>query len=309
MTALVIALGAFFIGLIFLVKGADWLVKGGAGLAARWGVSPGVIGFTIIAFGTSLPEFCVTTSAVITKYSDVGLGNVVGSNLFNIAFILALCVLIRPQSLPAPGTRGILWREYGLMLVATGVYTVMAFRGVLGSCSSVAFLGVFFTILWYICKKGLTEPEEGLQSHGNMDYIFTILGLAGVIAGSSLFLSGAVDLAIFFGIPAYIIGLSVVAAGTSIPELVTSLVAILKGHGGVSVGNLLGSNYFNLLFILGISGLIRPIVVPEQMTTVILFVISLAVAPLFALKKDWMIRTWAALISGSYLLYLCLISF
>ncbi|MBP7120654.1 MAG: calcium/sodium antiporter [Methanolinea sp.] len=306
MATLLIACAILSIGLLFLVKGADWLVKGGAGLAVKWGVSSGIVGFTIIAFGTSLPEFFVTTNAVLIGKDDIGLGNVVGSNIFNIAFILALCILVKPGPLLASETRHILWKELALTLIATGLYIALALRGVLDVYSSVVFLGGFTVILIYISKRGIAPPEEGLQSHGNLDYGFTILGLAGVVGGSSLFLSGAVDLATIFHIPPYIIGLSVVAAGTSIPELVTSLVAILRGYGGVSAGNILGSNYFNLLFILGVGGIIHPIAVPEQITTLILLAVTFCLVPMFTLKKPWMLRVWAFLVFSGYILYVFL---
>lgn len=304
MGPLLIASALFCTGLILLVKGADWLVKGGAGLAVKWGIPSGIVGFTIIAFGTSLPEFFVTTNAVIIGKDDIGLGNVVGSNIFNIAFILALCVLVKPGPILTPETRPILWKELALTILATVLYITLAFRGILDIYTSVLFLGGFAVILLYICKKGIVPPEEGLQSHGNLDYLHTILGLAGVIGGSSLFLSGAIDLATIFLIPPYIIGLSIVAAGTSIPELVTSLVAILKNYGGVSAGNLLGSNYFNLLFILGVGSLIHPVTVPEQTTNLILLAVTFCMIPMFILKKNWMLRAWALLVFSGYILYL-----
>ena len=304
MGPLLIASALFCTGLILLVKGADWLVKGGAGLAVKWGIPSGIVGFTIIAFGTSLPEFFVTTNAVLIGKDDIGLGNVVGSNIFNIAFILALCVLVKPGPILTPETRPILWKELALTILATVLYITLTLRGILDIYSSVLFLGGFAVILLYICKKGIVPPEEGLQSHGNLDYLHTILGLAGVIGGSSLFLSGAIDLATIFLIPPYIIGLSIVAAGTSIPELVTSLVAILKNYGGVSAGNLLGSNYFNLLFILGVGSLIHPVTVPEQTTNLILLAVTFCMIPMFILKKNWMLRAWALLVFSGYILYL-----
>ncbi len=304
MGPLLIASALFCTGLILLVKGADWLVKGGAGLAVKWGIPSGIVGFTIIAFGTSLPEFFVTTNAVLIGKDDIGLGNVIGSNIFNIAFILALCVLVKPGPILTPKTRPILWKELALTILATVLYITLALRGILDIYTSVLFLGGFAVILLYICKKGIVPPEEGLQSHGNLDYLHTILGLAGVIGGSSLFLSGAIDLATIFLIPPYIIGLSIVAAGTSIPELVTSLVAILKNYGGVSAGNLLGSNYFNLLFILGVGSLIHPVTVPEQTTNLILLVVTFCIIPMFILKKNWMLRAWALLVFSGYILYL-----
>lgn len=207
MGPLLIASALFCTGLILLVKGADWLVKGGAGLAVKWGIPSGIVGFTIIAFGTSLPEFFVTTNAVLIGKDDIGLGNVVGSNIFNIAFILALCVLVKPGPILTPETRPILWKELALTILATVLYITLALRGILDIYTSVLFLGGFAVILLYICKKGIVPPEEGLQSHGNLDYLHTILGLAGVIGGSSLFLSGAIDLATIFLIPPYIIAL------------------------------------------------------------------------------------------------------
>ncbi len=304
MGPLLIASALFCTGLILLVKGADWLVKGGAGLAVKWGIPSGIVGFTIIAFGTSLPEFFVTTNAVLIGKDDIGLGNVVGSNIFNIAFILALCVLVKPGPILTPETRPILWKELALTILATVLYITLALRGILDIYTSVLFLGGFAVILLYICKKGIVPPEEGLQSHGNLDYLHTILGLAGVIGGSSLFLSGAIDLATIFLIPPYIIGLSIVAAGTSIPELVTSLVAILRGYGGVSAGNILGSNYFNLLFILGVGSLIHPVTVPEQTTNLVLLAVTLCMIPMFILKKNWMLRAWALLVFSGYIMYL-----
>lgn len=304
MGPLLIASALFCTGLILLVKGADWLVKGGAGLAVKWGIPSGIVGFTIIAFGTSLPEFFVTTNAVLIGKDDIGLGNVVGSNIFNIAFILALCALVKPGPILTPETRPILWKELALTILATVLYITLTLRGILDIYSSVLFLGGFAVILLYICKKGIVPPEEGLQSHGNLDYLHTILGLAGVIGGSSLFLSGAIDLATIFLIPPYIIGLSIVAAGTSIPELVTSLVAILRGYGGVSAGNILGSNYFNLLFILGVGSLIHPVTVPEQTTNLVLLAVTLCMIPMFILKKNWMLRAWALLVFSGYIMYL-----
>lgn len=305
--ALLAALALLCTGLLLLVRGADWLVKGAAGLAVRWGISSGVIGFTIIAFGTSLPEFFVTTHAVMIGKEDIGLGNVIGSNIFNIAFILALCVLIRPRQILEPGIRQILWKEAGLTVIATVLYAALAYRGVLDAFSSFVFLAGFAAILLYISRKGIAPVEEGLQSRGNLDYLFTVLGLAGVIAGSSLFLTGAVGLATVFQIPAYIIGLSVVAAGTSVPELVTSIVAMIRGYGGVSAGNILGSNYFNLLFILGIGGFISPIPVPEQATTLTLLCATLSIVPMFTLRRGWLLRSWSLLIFSGYILYVYLL--
>ncbi len=299
---MIVSIILFVIGLTLLIKGADLFVEGGGGLAARYGVSTTTIGFTVIAFGTSLPEFVVSVNAIATGNADIGLGNVVGSNIANIGLVLALCALLKPAVVGERRGQAPLRHETLLMLGATAVFIALSFRGVLDLFSGIVSLVVFAFILNSMWKSGRTE-DEPIVSHGKRDYLETIGGLIAVIIGSQLVLEGAVNIAAIFGIPTYIIGLSMVAVGTSLPELVTSVVAILKGSGGISVGNILGSNIFNLLFVMGCGTLIRPVPIPDAVNLAIMGVFSLAVIPLIW-GHGRFIKGWSALMLIGYAAYI-----
>jgi cation:H+ antiporter len=280
-------------------------VEGGGGLAARYGVSTTTIGFTVIAFGTSLPEFVVSLNAIATGNTDIGLGNVVGSNIANLGLVLALCAVIMPTVVGERSGQASLRHETILMLAATGVFTALCLRGVLDPVSAIVSLLVFALILNSLWKSGRTE-EEPIVSHGKRDYLETIGGLVAVIIGSQLVLDASVNIATIFGIPPYIIGLSMVAVGTSLPELVTSVMAIVKGSGGISVGNILGSNIFNLLFVMGCGTLIHPVPIPDLLNIAVMGMFSLAVIPLVR-GQSHLIRGWAALMLVGYAAYIVIL--
>jgi cation:H+ antiporter len=302
---MIIAIILFVIGLALLIKGADFFVEGGGGLAARFGVSPTTIGFTVIAFGTSLPEFVVSVNAIASGNAEIGLGNVVGSNIANLGLVLALCAVIMPAVVGKRRGQAPLRHETLLMLFATAVFIALSLRGVLDLFSGIVSLIAFALILNSLWKSGRTE-EEPIVSHGRRDYAETVGGLVAVIIGSQLVLDASVDLATTLGIPAYIIGLSMVAVGTSLPELVTSVMAIVKGRGGISVGNILGSNIFNLLFVMGCGTLIRPVPIPDLYNIAIMGAFSLAVIPLVR-GHGRLIRGWAALMLISYVAYIAML--
>lgn len=293
----------FLAGIALLIKGADLFVGGGSGLAARFGVSPAIIGFTIIAFGTSLPELVVSVNAVIANDTGIALGNVLGSNIANIALVLALCAFIRPK-IVSNGTSNL--RQTALMLAATGVFCICALRGVLDLPAGLAMLVAFAVILALLARGGGITDSDAIESHGRRDILLTIGGLVAVVIGSQLVIDGAVAIAGFFQIPTFVVGLSVVAVGTSLPELATSLVAIMKGQDGISVGNLLGSNIFNLLFVMGIGALIRPVPIESLTDTLITAAFSVAVIPLF-LGNDRFTRLWAVGLLAAYAAYIALI--
>ncbi|MDD3112123.1 MAG: calcium/sodium antiporter [Methanofollis liminatans] len=293
----------FLAGIALLIKGADLFVGGGGGLAARFGVSPAIIGFTVIAFGTSLPEFVVSINAVIVNDAGIALGNVLGSNIANIALVLALCAFIRP-ALVSGGMANL--RETALMLAATGVFCLCALRGVLDLPAGIVMLATFAVILAVLARGGGVTDGGGIRSHGRRDILLTVGGLAAVVIGSQLVIDGAVAIAGFFQIPTFVIGLSIVAVGTSLPELATSLVAIMKGEDAISVGNLLGSNIFNLLFVMGIGALIRPVPVANLTDTLIVAAFSVAVIPLFLGSDRWT-RLWAVGLMAAYAVYIAFI--
>jgi cation:H+ antiporter len=301
---MIITILLFIIGLALLIKGADYFVEGGGGLAARYGVPSAVIGFTIIAFGTSLPEFVVSINAIVTNNPDVALGNVLGSNIANIALVLALCAMISPTVIArAEGEKSKVYTETMLMLAATAVFTVLCLNNVISLLDGVILLTTFGIILYVIYKRIGKEPGTRIEMHGNLDWGYTVGGLVAVIIGSQLVLDSAVYIATAFGIPAFVIGMSMVAVGTSLPELATSLVAILKGDAGISAGNLLGSNIFNILMVLGTGALIRPLAIPHISDIVILVLFSLAVIPLIK-GSPKVTRAWGLVLLAAYIAYM-----
>jgi cation:H+ antiporter len=303
---MLIAIAVFCLGIAFLLKGAEYFVEGGGGLASRYGVSTTTIGFTVIAFGTSLPEFVVSLNAVVAGNAGIALGNVLGSNIANIGLVLAICAILRPA---LAGHDVLKYRyiteETLFMLIATLLFGLLALRGVLDAVAGGIFLLAFVLILWQLWSNGMIS-EEKVRSHGRMDYVYTVGGLIAVVIGAQLVLDGAVSISEFFGIPDYVIGLSIVAVGTSLPELATSVVAILKGQGGLSVGNLLGSNIFNLLFVMGCGALLRPIPIPSMDMIVVVGLFSLAVVPLYW-RSARFTRVWSVLLLGAYAVYMILL--
>ncbi len=296
----------FIAGLALLIKGADYFVSGGAGLASRFGVSPGTIGLTVIAFGTSLPEFVVSTNALLEGNSGIALGNIIGSNIANIALVLAFCAIIAPAVLSTKGRLrdDIVFRDYLMMLAGTAVFMIFSFFSPLGIPAGMVFLAVFIAIIYFNWKKGKTEAEK-IEVHGNLDYIYIAGGITGVVIGSRILLISATSIAQTFGIPDYVIGISMVAVGTSLPELATSLVAVAKGQHGISTGNILGSNIFNLLFVLGIGSLITPIAIPDYTEVIIMAVFSAAAILLF-IKSRNLTRFFGVALLAAYSLYIYL---
>ncbi|HNV38996.1 MAG TPA: calcium/sodium antiporter [Methanoculleus sp.] len=292
------------VGIAILVKGADLFVSGGSGLALHHRISPALIGSTIIAFGTSLPELVVSTDAAATGNTGIALGNVLGSNIANIALVLALCTLIRPGMVAASGTsRSALVRHTALMLGATAAFTLLAMRGTLDALTGVVLLILFAIILYLLLRERREESVPDIKSHGWADALYIGLGLVAVIVGARLVVDSAVSLADAFGIPAFVIGLSIVAVGTSLPELATSLVAAVRDEGAISVGNILGSNIFNLLFVLGISLLIAPVTIGSFADIIAVVLFSAAILPLLFAPPS-VVRGWSALLLTGYAAYI-----
>lgn len=301
----------FVTGVLILFKGADLLVDGAEQMALRFGVPSALIGLTVVAFGTSLPELVVSTGAFFSGSYGIGLGNVIGSNIANIGLILALCFLLMPFSPDGKeGTgpaysRTRLVRDAVLTLIATMVFTVATLRGMLDIFSAIVFLLVFFVILRLYGQAGQSAREDpGSPTSGSN--LLVPAGLAGVIIGGYLLLAGAEQIALFFSISPYVIGLSLVAVGTSLPELVTSLVAALKRKYDISVGNILGSNVFNILLIPAVSALFLEIPVADHQSTLIMVIFTFALFPLF-LKSRIIVKGWALLLIGAWVAYLALI--
>lgn len=262
------ALLFLIIGFAFLVKGADWLVAGASSLAKRLGVSDLAIGLTIVAFGTSMPEFMVNMVASVQGASAIAVGNIVGSNIFNILLILGVSAVISPVIVQKSTIR----KEIPFSLLAA--FMLLAFANdaildgtplsVLSRAEGLGLLGFFVIFLIYIIgmprKTDETPHETGKTQRGIAVSSFLVLiGLAALIAGGKLTVDSAVTIARSLGLSEALIGLTIVAAGTSLPELATSTVAAYQKKADIAVGNIVGSNIFNIFWILGVSAVIRPI--------------------------------------------------
>jgi cation:H+ antiporter len=295
----------FFIGLVLLVKGADFLVRGAESLAVRMGVSPTTIGLTVLAFGTSLPELVVSTEAFWLGNYAIGTGNVVGSNIVNIGLILALGYVIMPYSGSVTESRSRLLVTTLLTLGATLVFALLSLRGFFDVLSGIVFLVIFCGMLFLMWRSG-ERPDPPSDSHTRYPLILTVTGLVMVFLGAHLLLSGAVEIAEIFAVPSAVIGLSMVAVGTALPELATSVVALIKKSHGVAVGNILGSNIFNLLFIIGIDSLFFTIPAADPKDTLVMIGFSFAIFPFF-IRNSRITRIWGGLLLGAYLLYILLL--
>ena len=252
----------FILGLGLLYYGADYLVKGGASIALKLKVSPLVIGLTLVAYGTSAPELVVSVDASLKGLGDVSIGNVVGSNICNIALILGLCATITPLRVNPELLKKDIWIMIGAAAILLGFY---ALNGGVNRWEAALFLtgGIAYT-LWSFHssrKEGKTTQEEMPESRYNiwLSVLMVMGGLAALVGGAKLFVNAAIVIAHSCGVSEAVIGLTVVAVGTSLPELATSVVAAVKKEQDIAIGNVVGSNIFNILAILGVAPLISPI--------------------------------------------------
>jgi len=258
----------FIIGLIFLIKGADFLVDGASSIAGRLNISDLVIGLTVVAFGTSTPELFVNIVASIKGNTDIAIGNVVGSNIANVLLILGVSSIIYPLAV----TKGTVWKEIPFSLLAAIVLFITANDQLLDGAQMSALTRIdglvllsFFIIFIYYTGSIATRID-GLEAHAAAKQsgwlrssLYIILGLAGLTLGGKWIVDGAVTLATRFGMSESLVGLTIVAVGTSLPELATSAVAAYKHNADIAVGNVVGSNIFNIFFVLGVSAGIKPL--------------------------------------------------
>jgi cation:H+ antiporter len=275
---------------VALGKGAAWLVDSAARIAKHMGISELVIGLTVVAFGTSAPEFAVTINAALRGHEGVSIGNVVGSNIFNIGFILGGCALVGPiKTRPA-----LVWRDGLILLVVTGgLMTALAINKQLDRAEGLLmFLGLIAYLIYLLCKRQAVMDEEIPTGKATgKDGFFLLIGLALIVGGGHFLVESSVFLAQKIGLSEWVIGVTIVAAGTSVPEFAISLVALIKKHHGISAGNLVGSNIFNTLGVLGVAGAIQ---LPDQPLTVetsalwsVLMLIGLTALVLIFMRTGW----------------------
>lgn len=257
-------------GLTLVTFASDWLVEGASALAHRLNVSDLAIGLTIVAFGTSAPELTVSFISAWQGNVDISVANVIGSNIFNILAVLGIAAMIYPLRV----TKSTIWREIPFSLLAVLVLGLMvnAFRldaltdAVITRSEAMVLLGFFLIFLTYVYGMARHAPkkeEEGLPEAGRMtlgkSFAWIVFGLVGLVIGGKFAVDGAVTIATWFGVSQTLIGLTIVAVGTSLPELATSVQAARKKKSDIAVGNIVGSNIFNIFLILGVSGLVRPL--------------------------------------------------
>lgn len=248
-----------------LYFGADGLVGGSARIAFKMGIKPLIVGLTIVAFGTSSPELVVSINANLAGSGDITLGNVIGSNICNIGLIVGITALIKPINVSLQIVR----KDIIIMCGVSVLPILMLIDGQIGRIEGVILILLLIVYLWYnifiVSKQGNPEADTEIDSIVKkskpmwMNIAFIIGGLALLIVGANLFVEHAVEIARFFNISESVIGLTIVAIGTSLPELATSVVASIKGESDISLGNIVGSNIFNILAILGIAAVINPI--------------------------------------------------
>ena len=256
-------------GFILLVFGAEVLVRGAARLAARFGISPLIIGLTVVAFGTSAPEMAVSTQSAFLGQGDIAIGNVIGSNIFNVLVVLGLSALITPLLV----SRQLVRLDVPLMIAAGFLAWFLALDGSYSRLDGLILFACIISYTGYLIISSLKawKPGQALQSDEEysaqvnphryatlMNTAYILAGLALLVTGSNQLVSGAVSLAQALGLSELVIGLTIIAVGTSLPELATSLIAAWKGERDIAVGNIVGSNLFNLLAVLGLAGLVSP---------------------------------------------------
>ncbi|MFT0211667.1 calcium/sodium antiporter [Pseudomonas sp. F1_0610] len=285
-------------GFILLVIGAELLVRGAARLAAGFGISPLIIGLTIVAFGTSAPEMAVSTQSAINGQGDIAIGNVVGSNILNVLLILGLSAVITPLVV----TRRLVTIDVPIMIAASALAWALAIDGSYSRADGLILFAAILAYTGYLIFDSIRKRNKGEAIEVDDEYTadnepnsakttakniaLIIVGLVMLVAGSDLLVKGAVSLATLLGLSELVIGLTIVAIGTSLPELATSVIAAMKGQRDIAVGNIVGSNLFNLLAVLGLAGLVSPqaIEISKQAITFdfpIMMIVAVACLPIF----------------------------
>ncbi|MBU2645759.1 calcium/sodium antiporter [bacterium] len=287
------------LSIVLLWKGSDWVVTSAANFAHAWGISDLVIGLTIVAIGTSAPEFAVTISAVLTGKADISVSNIVGSNIFNLGFILG-----GTASFYAIATTPKLVYRDGFFLI--GVTLLLSFflfdsqllqfdkpitQGMMTrweGATLVALLIIYMTYLFF--KKEKLEEEIEVEKASWKDAVLLLAGLAAVVGGGHLLVESASAIARFFGVSDWVIGVTIVAAGTSAPELATSITALIKGKSGMAIGNLIGSDLFNLLGVLGLAAILKhPLMVSPEARGSMIMLVLMVILVVYFMRSGWKI--------------------
>lgn len=303
------------IGFGLLIKGADLFVKGASNIATNLRVSPLLIGLTIVAFGTSSPEATVSIVASFEGSAGVALGNVIGSNIFNITFVVGLTALLNPLKVESETIR----KEIPFTLLASVALLVLISDRFLQSFSEnlltrsdglilLLFFAVFLYYVFEVARKsrnaGVVELDERENTPWKRNILLTLGGLAAIIFGGDLVVNSATKIALAFGMSETLVGLTIVAVGTSLPELITSITAAIKKESEIALGNIVGSNIFNILFVLGSASTISPLLVESKIFVDILFMIVLTLILLLFSRTNYRVGKYeGTVLAVGYILY------
>jgi len=300
----------FLIGIFILYFGGVLFIRGSSNTARLFGIRPLIIGVVIVAFATSAPEFFVSVFAVINKSRNLAVGNIIGSCICNIGMALGVAALIRPIKVNA----SILKRELPILLTTTLALFIICVDFKITRIEAVLLISAFFLFIFYCIRSAKIDDGSYLDTSTNgisksRSFLYLGLGLLGLVVGARFMVQSSISIARIIGISDLVIGLSVVAIGTSLPELAASVIASSKGQGDISIGNVIGSNLFNMLAIIGVVALIRPVIIDPKILSLslpVLLIFTFVLLPI--LKKGFKInRITGALLVLSYSIYLYLV--
>ena len=291
---------SLIIGFILLIKGADLFVDSASGIAKRFGIPSLIIGMTIVAMGTSAPELSVSITSAIKGLNDMSIANVVGSNIFNTLMILGVSSLFNKLKINS-------YKDIIVMLFSSVILLVCCFNDKLGIMNGIVLLVMFALFMWNQIKdaKGGEVEDDIVHKPILLTVLLGIIGMCAIIGGGNLVVNSASVIATNLGMSENLVGLTIVAMGTSLPEFITSVIATRKGEIDIAVGNVVGSNIFNILFVLGIAGIINPMTVSLVAIYDIAILVIVSVLILFVTRKKEINKYNGLMLIAIYVYYLC----
>ena len=290
-------------GLVVVLKGADWLTDGAVNIASRFGVSQMVIGLTIVAMGTSMPELCVSMVSALKGTPDLAVGNVVGSNTLNTLLIVGCSALVAPIMVKRSSVR----RDIPFAVLASLLMLIFCLDGGIGRLDAALLFILFAVFMFVTVKYGKNEGTEAKTTAAPLGKaaLLLVVGLVCLILGSNLFVDNASFIASTLGVSDAVIGLTIVAGGTSLPELATSMVSAKKGNSDIAIGNVIGSNVFNILMIIGVTGLVKPMHIKGITSLDLIIMLASMLLLWFFCRTTYKVKRWeGAVLAISYIAYL-----
>lgn len=291
-------------GIVVVLKGADWLTDGAVNIASRFGVSQMVIGLTIVAMGTSMPELCVSMVSALKGTPDLAVGNVVGSNTLNTLLIVGCSALVAPIMVKRSSVR----RDIPFAVLASLLMLIFCLDGGIGRLDAALLFILFAVFMFVTVKYGKNEGTETKTTEMaplGKAALLLVVGLVCLILGSNLFVDNASFVASTLGVSDAVIGLTIVAGGTSLPELATSMVSAKKGNSDIAIGNVIGSNVFNILMIIGVTGLVKPMHIKGITSLDLIVMLGSMLLLWFFCRTTYKVKRWeGAVLAISYIAYI-----